>query len=65
MLALSTCISWDVESSAYSRRRSTQEEVKKIWINCPQIQRNLVKGNCQTWQQQSVERLIEYVNVST
>jgi hypothetical protein len=59
MLALSTCISWDVESSPYPKRRS---EVDLDF--CPQIQRNLVKEKRQTWQQ-SVERLIEYVNVST
>jgi hypothetical protein len=42
MLALSTCISWDVESFPYSRRRSEED----LDFNCPQIQRNLVKGNC-------------------
>jgi hypothetical protein len=60
MLALSTCISWDVESSPYPKRRRSEVDLDF----CPQIQRNLVKGKCQTWQQ-SVERLIEYVNVST
>jgi hypothetical protein len=44
--------------------QKVEEEESEVDLDfCPQLQRNLVKGNCQTWQQ-SVERLIEYVNVS-